>query len=518
MYKKVIAMFLSICISAQLIPAVVYAQENAEQTLQTENENTSGLDEDIVNTSSAVTLKSKTVAEIIEKSKFRVHQGHGFAAECANNLADNVKGKNAQIVGDDYKKNGPDRLILNRDGTKIWIQDKYYKTAKEGIDACFDDLGNFRYIDIDGNPMVIEVPADQYDDAVMYMRQKIESGKIPNVSDPNEAKNYVKKGCCTYQQAKNIAKAGKIDALKYDAVNGTISAVPAFGISTLVNYAVNRFSGKSREESLKRSAKEGLITGGAVFGSSVISAQLARTGLMDVFKPSSEALVKALGDDFANMLVQSTGKTGAKLTAEQVTQQAAKALRSNVLADTVTIMAFSTRDAINLFQGRISKEQFIKNLAVTAASVAAGSAGTFVGGAVGNAIVPGGGALPGAIVGSFVFGAVGGWGADIIADQFIDDDDVKMYEIVQNSFVQKCEDYVLNEAEAQNVANNLNEMLTEDMFKDMYQSENREQFIEEKLTPLFEQEVAKREVIAAPTEEEMREALKSELEGVIFIH
>lgn len=61
-------------------------------------------------------------------------------------------------------------------------------------------------------------------------------------------------------------------------------------------------------------------------------------------------------------------------------------------------------------------------------------------------------------------------------------------------------------------------MLTDDMFKDMYQSENREQFIEDKITPLFEQEVAKREVIVTPTEDEMRASLKAELDGVVFIH
>lgn len=518
MYKKTIAIILSICISTQLISAVVYAQENADTILNVENKNATNIDEDIIDVSSIISFKNKTVVDILEQSKFRARQGHGFAAERGNNLADKIKGKNTIVVGDNNVKNGADRLIINRDGTNIWIQDKYYKTAKAGIDACFDDLGNFRYIDGDGNPMLIEVPSDQYDDAVRYMRQKIENGKIPNVSDPDEAVTLVKKGSLTYEQAVNLAKAGTIESLKYDAANGTVSALSAFGISTLINYAVNRLNGVSREESLKLSAKEGLKTGGLAFGSYVISAQLSKTGIMEVFKPSSEALVRALGDDFANMLIQSTGKTGAKLVGEQATQQAAKVLRSNALISTVTVVVFTVPDAIDLFQGRISKKQFIKNFAVTAVSVVAGSAGAVVGGAAGNLIVPGVGTIPGAVVGSLLFGVAGGWGADVIADYITDDDAEEMYEIVQNSFAKKCEDYILDETEAQNIVDEFSKMLTEDMFKDMYQSENREQFIEEKMTPLFEQEVAKREVIIAPTEEEMRESLKAELNGVIFIH
>ena len=79
-----------------------------------------------------------------------------FAAERANNLIDIYHGKDAVIVGDNNAKNGADRLVLNKDGTKVWIQDKYYKSATDSVNACFDDeTGLFRYFDADGNPMQI---------------------------------------------------------------------------------------------------------------------------------------------------------------------------------------------------------------------------------------------------------------------------------------------------------------------------------------------------------------------------
>ena len=116
---------------------------------------------------------------ILAQSKFTASQGHGFAAEVGNNFIDNVKGTNAEVIGNNNAKNGADRYILNRDGTSILIQDKYYKDAKSGIDACFEtnEAGEkvFRYVDADGNPMIIEVPKDQYDDAEMCIRDRSSS-------------------------------------------------------------------------------------------------------------------------------------------------------------------------------------------------------------------------------------------------------------------------------------------------------------------------------------------------------
>lgn len=65
--------------------------------------------------------------------------GHGFAAEQANNLVDRLHGKNATVVGGDNAKNGADRKILNRYGSPIWIQDKYYSTASNTVNAAFDN-------------------------------------------------------------------------------------------------------------------------------------------------------------------------------------------------------------------------------------------------------------------------------------------------------------------------------------------------------------------------------------------
>ena len=461
---------------------------------------------------------TRTVNDVVAQYKFNGPTGHGFAAERGNNLVDRIRGNNAVVVGDNNVKNGPDRIITRR-GKVTYIQDKYYSTASNSINACFED-GKYRYLDPDGNPMQVEVPKDQYADAVAEMKKKIAAGEVPGVTDPEEAEKYVREGPLTYKQAANLAKAGTIESLTYDAVNGCVAATVTFGISTLVNYGVRRIQGADREDAIKDSAIDGLKTGGLAFLAAIIAGQLSKTAVIDIFKPTSEALVEALGEDFAKTLLRVFGKEamaeqGGKVT---VTTQAAKLIRSEVLVATVTLIVFSIPDAISLFRGRISKKQFVKNFAVSAIAIAAGSAGYVVGGALGNLVVPGVGTVPGAIVGSLLFGIGGGFAADKIADYITEDDADEMYAIFENRFAQNCQDYLVTESEANNIVTQLNGKLTEEAFKDMYASKDREKYVDDMLEPLFEAEVKKRGTIGAPTEEEIRYALKDELQDVVFIH
>lgn len=516
----ILAIVLCLCIVVSTSHISVYADD-----IQTNNTASNiGLADEVTEGAATSATNIRTINDVISQIKFaNKYSGHSFAAEQANNFIDKVKGKNTIVVGDDNVKNGADRLIINRDGSVINIQDKYYSTPSESINACFDDItGMFKYIDGDGNLMQIEVPKDQYDAAVSRMEAKIKEGKVRGVKDPSEAKNIVRKGNVTYKQAQNIAKAGTVESLSYDAAHGIVSASGAFGISTVLNYAVCRISGQDRETALKTSAIAGIKTGTGVFATSVIAGQLTKSGIMNVFKPSSEALTKALGENFSKALLKAYGQRVLADTGESVaqsaTKQAAQLLRAEVLVSVVATIVFSVPDGIDVFRGRISKKQFIKNFAVTAISVVAGTVGYGVGGVLGNLIVPGVGTIPGGIAGSLLFGIGGGWAADKIADYITDDDAEEMYAILESEFAKLCEDFIVSENEAKKIIDEFSNKLSDDMFKDMYQSNDREKYAIDILTPLFEQEVAKREKIPAPTEEELRSAMLEELEGVVFIH
>ena len=124
----------------------------------------------------------------------------------------------------------------------------------------------------DGKPMKIEVPSDKYDEAVRAMEEKIKNGQVKVVSEPNEAKNIVKKGHFTYAQAKNIAKAGTVESLTYDAVNGTIIASSAFGVTAMITFATSMWNGEDFEDAIKIATYSGLKVGGTAFITSILAA------------------------------------------------------------------------------------------------------------------------------------------------------------------------------------------------------------------------------------------------------
>lgn len=460
-----------------------------------------------------------TVRGLLDQFGFVLERGHGFAAEVGNNFVDRLKGKNASVVGNDFAKNGADRKIIGRHGAVTLIQTKYHSTAQGGISACFEnDL--FRYVDADGIPMQIEVPKDQYDEAVALMRKKIGDGCLKNagVTDPADADTLVRKGNLTYKQAVNLAKAGTVESLQYDAANGIVSSSCAFGISALVNYAVCRLNGTDRREALRLAALEGVKTGGIVFGTAVISAQLFKTGAGKIFIPVTENLVNLLGDDFARVLLQSVGVSAAGMTHGQLRNQAAKVLRHQTLTSGVSILLLSANDVADLFRGRISAEQLLKNLTVTTAGVVGGVAGSTAGAAIGSAIAPGIGTKVGEIVGGILLGGAISYGSEKLIGYFLRDDAEEMTEILSNVFLTLGEDYLLDETEAEAVVEVLGTKLTEDFLKNMYASDDREACAAAVIEPLMADAVSGREAIAAPTEAEMRAQLKAELEGLVFIH
>lgn len=543
MVKKIISMLLSICILAEIMPISCFATEDDVRSTSEEvsDEITSSNQElsDIISVSSVAGINAKNINEIVGQYNFSDKGGHGFAAERGNNLIEKIQGKNTYLVGTDDALNGADRKILNRNGSVMWIQDKYCISAKSSIDHCFNEAhyepesesnsgkppikkydGEYRYCK-NGINMVVEVPADQYDDAVEYMKVKIRNGQVPNVTDPEEAVNLVKKGPLTYDQAKNLARAGTVESLTYDAATGTISAVSVFGISTIIGYTTYRLNGVDKLEALKNSAADGARAGAMEFGITFAVGQITKSGVVKILDKPTGALVDFLGEDFSKALLKASGENIAvpkHLEGTVVKQRTVAVLNSTFLRDAVSIVVFSIPDTIELFQNRISKKQFVKNLSVTAAGIAGGTAGAWAGGFVGSSIAPGPGTVVGQVVGGVAGGAIAGTGAKVLADYITDDDAEEMYTIVQNSFAQKTCDYILDEKEAQNIVGNVSSLLTEDFLKDMYQSTDRERFIEDAIDPLFMEEVSKRPIIEEPTEEEMRDTLINNLDDAIYIH
>ena len=445
------------------------------------------------------------VNKLYDEEKFHGRQGHGFAAERANNLFDKLTGHHAKIVGDDNVKNGADRMV---DG--VFIQSKYCQTGSACINECFDEKGDFRYLK-NGKPMQIEVPSDKYDAAVEAMKEKIRRGKIPGVTDPDEAKNIVRKGHFTYEQAKNIAKAGTVESLTYDAVNGAIIATSAFGVTTVITLATNLWNGEDFENSLKIATFSGMKVGGTAFVTTIIASQLSKAGLNSALVGSSEAIVSFMGPKASAILVNAF-RSGSNIYGAAAMKSAAKLLRGNVITAGVTVVILSSVDIADIFRGRISGKQLFKNMANATTTVAGGTGGWLGGSAVGSMILPGPGAIVGGVIGSVLAGGAAGKATDTVLKTFIEDDADEMVKIIQNEFESLARDYLLNQKEAEKTVDALRDMLDGKKLKDMYASSDRSQYARNILIPIIESEVKKRKHVRKITNKQMVRSLRAVLE------
>ena len=329
--------------------------------------------------------------------------GHGFAAEDANALHDKWQGKCVDKVGTDNSKNGADRIVNG-----VEIQTKYYASPEGSVNAAFEN-GQYRY-----PGMKLEVPKDQYDKAVQIMRERISSGKVPGVTDPNMAEQIVIKGHYTYNEAVRISKAGNWDSIKFDIKTQSVACAFSCGLSFAVNYCMAKSNGADHKEALKYASKQAAKAGGVTLVTGVAAQQLLRTQVGRNFAAAATKAIKPLvqGAMKTELGKAALTKTASVVAGKQVTGAAAtnvltKAARTNAVVSTVVFVGTTVPDVVNLCRGKISGRQFAENTTTNAASVGGGWAGASAGAAIGSAICPGVGTVIGGIVG----GLGGGMGA-----------------------------------------------------------------------------------------------------------
>ena len=449
--------------------------------------------------SGAVNADMNAAAQQTQMDKFQAAQGHGYAAEQANNLYDILTGKDAKIVGGDNAKDGPDRMVNG-----VNIQTKYCHDAASSVQAAFEN-GQYRYVNADGSPMQLEVPADQYEKAVELMAKRIERGEVPGVTDPEQAKEIVRKGKFTYQQAVNITKFGTIESIAFDAVNGAIICTSAFGITALLTFAQHCWQGDPMDVAVEEAAYSGLQVGGAAFANSVITAQLMRTDLPKLLQGPTDVIVDLLGPKVSAVLANAL-RDGANIYGAAAMKSLSKLLRCNFVTSTVMTFVLSASDIRNAFRGRISVKQLIKNIA----TVGGGIAGGIVGAAAGQAILglATGGAstlVSGAVaaVGGMAGGMAGSSSAHALVGQFVEDDAVEMTRLIEDAFCQQAQDYLLNQDELEIALDELSMKLTGEKLLDMYASPNHKAYAEQFVKEIVERTVQGRCRIYMPTDAQM---------------
>ena len=451
---------------------------------------------------------------IYGEEKFHASRGHGFAAERANTLYDKLTGHDTKIVGDNNAKNGADRMV---DGVNI--QSKYCKTGSKCISECFEDR-TFRYMNADGTPMKIEVPSDKYDAAVSAMKNRISKGEVPGVTDPEKASNIICKGKFTYEQVKNIAKAGTVESITYDAANGAIIATTTFGITAVLSFATSMWNGEDWDFALKNAAANGLKVGGVSFVTAVLAGQLSKAGLNSMLVSSSEVIIKVLGPKGSAVLVNAF-RNGKNIYGAAAMKSAAKMLRGNIITGIASVVILSAGDVVNIFRKRISGGQLLKNVTNTVSSVAGGTAGWIAGATagvtigsvvpvIGNAV----GGVVGGVIGAFSGGALTGKVSDTILSNFIEDDANEMVKVLEEAFVELATDYLLTQREVEHVIDHIGEAINGKNLKDMFSSDDGKAFAKELIIPYIEKEIKRRKKIGMISIEEMQYGLKLILEEI----
>ena len=316
--------------------------------------------------------------------------GHGFAAEDVNASFDQLKGKKVEKVGTDNKKNGADRIVNGKQ-----IQSKYCKTAKRTVEAAFDADGIFKYKVKNGKPMKLEVPRDQYDQAVELMRQKILENKVKGVKNPDYATKLVKKGLLTYKQSQKVAKSGNILSISYDAATESVNCASAAGITAAVAFFIAKKEGISNKEAIKKAEKRG--------GWSAVEQVLIGTTTKQILRVTTRNASK-------QVVRAGTKKIVEQGTTKTVSSLAKIAAKGNVVTAVVTTVVVTVPDIYKATRGKTSWKECGEKAACNAGSVTAGMVGATKGAALGLMCGP---AAP---VAAPVFALVGGIGGGILGD------------------------------------------------------------------------------------------------------
>lgn len=424
--------------------------------------------------------------------RFGGGQGHGHVGEQYGDLYDKLHFRKTEKFGASHEKNGADRAM---DG--INIQTKYCATSGKSIDQCFEGNGGpAKYINQDGTMMMIEVPRDQYNDAVRKMSQKIKQGRVPNEKNPANAAKYVKKGSLTYEQAQiathsifdrdsviKVRKNGKIvknadgsdlervvtfrEKLVWSAggdfLTGATAAVPVGVVSGVWVYCNNVWQGVDKETALKNSAMataKPCLIGGLMY--------------MTASQFAGSKMGKTVGNEVAKRILKKSISNKAK------TQMVTRGTMG-IISVAVTIGP----DLTDCLRGRISKNQLAKN------SIVAGT-GMAVGAAIGGP------------VGSVVGGSVASMVASKVMDNFMENDDVKMIKIAKEEFIETVMLNALSEEEFDSI---LDQTFLHKKFrsflKDMHAADKRREFVHDHFISLVNQAYGKREL---PNEEDIIEA------------
>ena len=439
--------------------------------------------------------------------------GHGIYAEEAGAILDKLAGEQSTVVGRDNAKNGPDKIVDSSP-----IQCKYCKQAYNSVDACFKKnpqtgTKSFRYYDLNGNAMKVEVPADQYAQAIEYMKTRISDGQVPGVTDPNAAYDIIRKGRLTYNQALKLAKAGTIESITFDAYTGAVNCLSGFGISAVVSFAQTYWVTRDYKKAAKSAIFTGVQVYGMAFAGGIIASQLSRTGLASALNPLATEISPQMAQEIINAFRTLAGKKAIYGAAAQ--KSFAKFLGSTAITQGVMFIVFSVPDTFKVFDGKISGSQYLKNMtslfaSFTGSIVTTTAAGALIGKTLGEKVDKKVGAAIGMGAG-LIGGAVCGTAAKGIGNLIHEDDAVITARLFNGILLNQFMDNMLTSEEQDAVIKALDDDKKQlrKLQQDLRKSDSQEADVIKYLEPKIKAAIDGRSSIGVDAENEMKESMES---------
>lgn len=428
-----------------------------------------------------------------------------------------MAGEQATVVGRDNAKNGPDKIV---DASPI--QCKYCKTAYSSVNSCFENdsttgTKTFRYYDLSGNAMKIEVPADQYTQAIEYMKTRISNGQVPGVTDPNMAYDIIRKGKLTYNQALNLAKAGTIESITFDVATGAVTCLSAFGISAVVAFAQVFWVTKDYKKAAKSALYTGIQVYGLAFAGGIIASQISRTSLAASLNPLATEISKSLSPQLVQEIINAfRALAGKKAIYGAAAQKSfAKFLGSTAITQGIMFFVFTLPDTYKAISGKISGSQYWKNMTSLVASfmcsiAATTAAGAALGKTIGEKVNKKVGSAIGLVAG-VVGGALGGTTVKAIGNLLHEDDAIITARLFNAVLLNQFIDYMLTPEEQDLIIAMLDSEEEElrDLQQSLLKSDQQERDIVNYLEPKMCKIIKKRHVIGADEETEMGSSISS---------
>lgn len=452
-------------------------------------------------------LEGNKVTYNAVKRNFDGKQGHGTAAEYANNAKDKLFfGSAAKHLGSDNKKGGADRSLFGRQ-----IQSKYGKTARKSVNDAFEGAdGVYKYyeklpngdlkLDAKGRkiPQLLEVPRDQYKEAKDILQQKIDNGQVEGVRN---AKDILKKGWPTYKAALNIAGSESLESITVDFMDGIGNARTGASISALITFATSIWNGENVEEAARQSSLVMLKTTGKNAVIHTITMQLSRGkvvvnprhGIKKSAEKYSENYIATGARKVAKKINSSSlakSNMGKKLGLDKIDDK-------KLISGTMTTIVVFGPDVCRAFQGKISGAQLTKNALVNAAGLAGSALGS---------VVP--------VIGTVAVGSTFSFVAKKLLDKFIEDDAVKMFRIVREEFLDLVMLFSFSKEEFDGIVSQT--LAREDMPKillNMYQSGEPEEYIRVILNSAIQETLGRRKKITNEMYVQGMQELLLEAEG-----